>query len=138
MHQEAIEPVQVTIKVAGNHADRAAVQSVASALRAALELPGPAGTVDATIIVEITEHVVSLEATTPNVPNNSTESRTRHTDRMRLAKEQYSRAYRPWNESEEQRLRELHDQGCTIEQISTELQRQPGGIRSRLDKLQLA
>ena len=136
--EEVVKPVQVTITAAGNHADQAVVQSVVSALRAALELPDIAGTVDATIIVELTEHVVTPEAATPNVPKKSAGSKTQYRDRMRLVKDQYPRAYEPWDKFEEQRLRELHDEGCSINEISTELQRQPGAIRSRLDKLPLA
>ena len=68
MRQEVVKPVQVTITAAGNHADQAAVQSVVSALRAALELPDIADTVDATITIELTEHVVTPEATTGDNP----------------------------------------------------------------------
>ena len=123
----------------GNHADRAAVQNVVDALRATLELPDLADTVTATIVVEITEHVPMPDAATREVPKSSeTGSEKRYRDRMKLLKDQYPRAYEPWNKAEEQRLRELHDQGFGINEIATELQRQPGAIRSRLDRLQLA
>lgn len=139
MAQEEKKPVQVTIRAAGNHADRAAVQDVVGALRATLELPDLADTVTATIVVEITEHVPMPDTATQKIQRNSeTGSTTRYKDRMRLLKDQYPRAYEPWNKAEEQRLRELHDQDFSIKEIATELQRQPGAIRSRLDRLQLA
>ena len=139
MAQEEKKPVQVTIRAGGNHADRVAVQNVVGALRATLEQPDLADTVTATIVVEITEHVPMTDTATRDVPENSeTGSTKRYRDRMRLLKDQYRRAYEPWNKAEEQRLRELHDQDFSINEIATELQRQPGAIRSRLDRLPLA
>ena len=139
MVQEENKPVRVTIRAVGNHADRAAVQKVVGALRATLELPDLADTVTATIVVEITEHVPMPDTATRKIPKNSeTGSTTRYRDRMRLLKDQYPRAYEPWDKAEEQRLRELHDQDFSINELATELQRQPGAIRSRLDRLQLA
>jgi predicted Holliday junction resolvase-like endonuclease len=49
----------------------------------------------------------------------------------------HPRAYEPWSEHEDDRLRRLFRQGVTIEQLSVEFQRQSGGIRSRLQKLRL-
>lgn len=44
-------------------------------------------------------------------------------------------AYQKWTTQEEQRLINLYKTGKTIKEISHILQRQPGGIRSRLEKL---
>jgi hypothetical protein len=46
---------------------------------------------------------------------------------------QHPRAYAPpWTAEEERRLAEMHGNGHSIESISTAIQRQPGGVRSRL------
>lgn len=60
---------------------------------------------------------------------------TPHEERIARIKEKYPRAYESWSKDEEQKLIELHLASKTTEEISAELQRQPGAIRSRLDKL---
>jgi len=52
-------------------------------------------------------------------------------------RKKYSRAYEPWTTSEEKRLLQLHDEDQTVDEISKILQRQPGAIRSRLNKITL-
>ena len=42
------------------------------------------------------------------------------------------RAYRRWEPSEEEELKRLFEQGISIEEIATKLERQNGGITSRL------
>ena len=54
------------------------------------------------------------------------ERRTRH-----------PRAYAPWTAEEERCLADMHAGGQSIESISKGIQRQPGGVRSRLRKLGL-
>jgi DNA helicase-2/ATP-dependent DNA helicase PcrA len=49
----------------------------------------------------------------------------------------HARAYQPWSPDEDQRLRELHNDGALLPEIVLELERDPGGIRSRLRKLGL-
>lgn len=53
MPEDEKRPIQVTITAAGNHADRAAVHQVVSALTDTLEQPEIADTVDATIVTKI-------------------------------------------------------------------------------------
>lgn len=47
----------------------------------------------------------------------------------------HSRAYEPWTVDEDERLRHRFKQGATINDLVSEFQRKPGGIRSRLKKL---
>ena len=49
----------------------------------------------------------------------------------------HPRAYAPWTPEEEQRLIEMHTAGASVDRISAAIQRQPGGVRSRLRKLGL-
>lgn len=49
----------------------------------------------------------------------------------------YSRAYAPWTNDEDERLKQRYKQGATINDLVNEFQRKPGGIRSRLKKLGL-
>ena len=67
------------------------------------------------------------------VPEPSeTGTKPRYWDRVKLVRARYSRAYERWDQAEEERLRHLRDQGLAAKQISKELQRQPGAVRSRL------
>lgn len=63
------------------------------------------------------------------------EEMTPHETRIARIREKYPRAYESWQKEEEQRLIELHLANKTIDEIGNTLQRQPGAIRSRLDKL---
>jgi predicted Holliday junction resolvase-like endonuclease len=49
----------------------------------------------------------------------------------------HSRAYEPWAKDEDEHLRQRYKQGATINDLVSEFQRKPGGIRSRLKKLGL-
>ncbi len=62
------------------------------------------------------------------VPNQS------FMDKIRLT---YPRAYTPWTDEDEEELKRLHNNGMGIEEMATQLERQPGGIRSRLSLLGL-
>ena len=137
------KPVEVAIRVAGNSADEAAVQRVIRALRHALKLQGIEQLVHGTIVFELTESVGQhdagrvLERPSPTGSPDPDATPAPPEDRMRLAKEQYPRAYLAWDEAEDERLCELHSQGCSPKVIAGKLQRQPGAIRSRLGKLGL-
>lgn len=50
---------------------------------------------------------------------------------------QHPRAYAPWTPEEERRLAAMYRDGHSVESISTAIQRQPGGVHSRLRKLGL-
>ena len=54
------------------------------------------------------------------------------------AKERYANAYEPWSEKDDAELTLFHRQGSSIENITKSLQRQPGAIKLRLKKLNLA
>jgi hypothetical protein len=50
----------------------------------------------------------------------------------------HPRAYQKWSAAEDDQLREESARGDAIQTMSAAHQRQPGGIRSRLDKLGLS
>ena len=57
------------------------------------------------------------------------------TDRLAKVRREHPRAYEPWSNAEEQELERLHDAGIDIEEIAGRMGRQPGAIRSRLNRL---
>jgi hypothetical protein len=56
---------------------------------------------------------------------------------VKQARRRYPKAYQGWTKFEEKRLLERYRAGATVEELSKEFSRQPGGIRSRLAKLGL-
>jgi len=50
-------------------------------------------------------------------------------------RKQYPRAYESWGADEDEQLRLQYDQQASIDEIATDLQRQPSAIKSRLKKL---
>lgn len=51
--------------------------------------------------------------------------------------QEYPNAYLPWSEEEDTTLTQMWCKGATIEELSTYFQRKPGGIASRIKKLEL-
>jgi hypothetical protein len=49
----------------------------------------------------------------------------------------HARAYKPWSNEEDKRLKKRYSEGETIDNLALEFQRKPGGISSRLRKLGL-
>jgi hypothetical protein len=58
-------------------------------------------------------------------------------ERMEAIRAEKPQAYAPWTPEAEAQLRELHAQGLDIEVICERIQRQRGGVMSRLKKLGL-
>ena len=58
-------------------------------------------------------------------------------ERMAQIREQYPNAGAKWTDSEEAALKRYFAEGASIADIAKHLQRNPGGIRSRLNKLGL-
>ena len=56
---------------------------------------------------------------------------------VEACKQEYPNAYEPWSADEDSRLADMCSQGKSPEEIAVVLQRKPGGIRSRMKKLQL-
>jgi len=56
---------------------------------------------------------------------------------MEKIKQESPRAYEPWTTQEETQLTQLYNENKTIQEIATTLQRQKGGINSRLKKIGL-
>jgi hypothetical protein len=50
----------------------------------------------------------------------------------------HPRAYEPWTDEEEKRLREGHAQGHSVGELARQLQRKPSAVRSRLRRLNAA
>jgi ATP-dependent DNA helicase RecQ len=57
--------------------------------------------------------------------------------RLKKIKENYTNAYEPWKQEEDEKLKILNSENKTISEIAQILMRQPGAIRSRLRKLGL-
>lgn len=57
---------------------------------------------------------------------------------MKKVRDKYPNAYKPWKEEDDNLLMELYSEGKTIEEMSYILQRNRGGITSRLNKLGLS
>ena len=90
------------------------------------------------IVVEFADHLpVPDKAPDKNAEIGTTETEAGYGDGIKSVRERHPRAYKPWNKAEAERLRDLHGQGLSVKQISKELQRQPGGVRSRLKKMGL-
>ena len=56
-------------------------------------------------------------------------------ERLVRIRQEYRRAYEPWGEEEDQLLRDLKDKIKAAKALATIFQRQPGAIRSRIQKL---
>lgn len=57
--------------------------------------------------------------------------------RIQEAKAKYARAYEPWTKKEDAELALLYSQGKSKTEIGTSLQRNPGAINVRIEKLNL-
>ncbi len=71
------------------------------------------------------------------VPRSTPEpsaSKTYSVDEIRA---EHPAAYAKWDEQQDERLRQLHHAGNSVNEIAEAMQRQPGGIRSRMAKLNL-
>ena len=52
-------------------------------------------------------------------------------------REKHPRAYQPWTPREDNQLAEMHKRGLSLDAMSTQLGRQPGAVRIRLERLEL-
>jgi len=55
-------------------------------------------------------------------------------ERLKEIKEKFPNAYEPWEEDEDNKLRELYSKNTSVDEIAQILKRQPSAIRSRLKK----
>ena len=100
-------------------------------------LPGRAADLTQ-IVVDVTDRLPKRDEASDEIPETGeTGAKPAYRDRIRLVRDRYPRAYERWNGAEDERLRHLRDRDRTVKQISEEFQRQPGAVRSRLDKLGL-
>jgi DNA-binding NarL/FixJ family response regulator len=63
--------------------------------------------------------------------------RSDYQERMSKIRRDHPRAYEPWTDEEDASLVRLAQAGRTVDEIATQLQRQPGAIRSRMQKKNL-
>jgi|SRR3989344_5394823 len=68
---------------------------------------------------------------------NRKKSTLGYAEKMGLLFAKYPNAYKPWDKSQDAKLTELHNGRKTTSEISEIMQRQEGGIRSRLKRLGL-
>ena len=73
----------------------------------------------------------------PQPETNVGESDFTPADRLDQIRQEHPRAYEPWSDAEEQELKRLNDGGVGVAEIAAHLSRQPGAIRSRLNRLGL-
>ena len=52
-------------------------------------------------------------------------------------RDEHAQAYVKWDAGQEAELQKLYHEGWSVPEIARHMQRQPGGIRSRLEKLDL-
>jgi ribonuclease D len=67
--------------------------------------------------------------------DGSAPPRTFHEERVAEARRDHPRAFERWTSEEDARLQALFAAGSSVEDVSRELQRQPGAIRIRGEKL---
>ncbi len=74
----------------------------------------------------------------PPLPSSSPRPSTfQRSQKIAKAREQFPRAYEPWDQKEDFKLGALFQQGYSLDELATELQRQPSAIKSRLLKLNI-
>lgn len=81
--------------------------------------------------------------TKPMQPNNTPTikqyfPKEENLSKMEITKSMHSKAYSPWTSEEEALLTQLHKEGKTNREIAHILNRNEGGIESRLNKLGLS
>lgn len=88
---------------------------------------------------EVTAAIRARRETVP--PNESTSIETRKEaspqDRLQAIRQKHKRAYEPWTTDEEEELVEKYTAGESIQVLAEHFGRQPGAIRSRLQRLGL-
>lgn len=52
-------------------------------------------------------------------------------------RQSHPRAYEPWTSEEDERLKEMQSEGVSVSELARDFGRQPGAIRSRLNKLDI-
>jgi hypothetical protein len=70
-----------------------------------------------------------------NDDESSVKEKTDYSQRLEKIKQEHPNAYTPWEKSDEEILLKLFNEGKSTKEISKILERQTGGIRSRLKKL---
>ncbi|HSX48275.1 MAG TPA: PIF1 family DEAD/DEAH box helicase [Candidatus Nanoarchaeia archaeon] len=66
--------------------------------------------------------------------NESDRPASAWSERLTEMRRSYPNAYQPWNESDDEKLKDLYETGTGLKQLTTTFGRHPGSIRSRLKK----
>ncbi|MBR9701430.1 ATP-dependent DNA helicase RecQ [Candidatus Pacearchaeota archaeon] len=75
--------------------------------------------------------------TIPQKDETKVDSKTDYHKRLEEIKEKFPNAYEPWEEEEDNKLKDLYSKNILIDEIAQILKRQPSAIRSRLKKVGL-
>lgn len=62
---------------------------------------------------------------------------TGYEERMTEIRSAHPKAYQPWTNEDDSRLKTAHQAGASIDTLAQQFQRQPNAIRSRLAKLNI-
>ena len=80
----------------------------------------------------LTADDIKLAATEALILNKNTQTRE---ERVAKIQERYPRAYERWSLEEETRISALFNEGKSMREISSSVQRQPNAVKSRLERL---
>lgn len=77
---------------------------------------------------------ICMAANEALILNRNTQTRE---ERVAKIQQRYPRAYEKWSSDEEWRIKELFQQGKTMREIASVVQRQPNAVKSRLERMGL-
>jgi hypothetical protein len=67
-------------------------------------------------------------------PDEIIKSKSGWSERVAEMRKTYPQAFRPWRSEDDAKLKVMHEAGQSVDDISAELGRQPGGVRARIKK----
>lgn len=85
------------------------------------------------LIRQYTSDVIMSESSIQSVNNNSSKPKSY----MAQQKEVHAKAYMPWREEDDEKLRQLYQEGKSTNELAEIFERNKGAIRSRIRKLEL-
>lgn len=85
----------------------------------------------------IPQHPISKNVSARGERSQTTERENESETNFEKIREQHSNAYRPWDEAQDEKLRELFMKNLSVSDLAKTFGRKSGAIRSRLVKLEL-
>lgn len=85
----------------------------------------------------IPQHPISRSVSAGGERSRTTERKNEGETNFEKIREQYPNAYRPWDEAQDEKLRELFTKNLSVSDLAKTFGRKSGAIRSRLVKLEL-